>query len=69
MSNLTNLTLSPLPGPTLQYHADHTAVGLALGLALPPAIAYFPQRARTDPKKLEDEFREYDGPVYFSKGL
>jgi len=40
-----------------------------LGLALPPAIAVFPQRATTDPKKLEDRFQEYDGPVYFNKGL
>ncbi|ORY24019.1 putative mitochondrion protein [Naematelia encephala] len=53
ISNITNLTL----------------IGLALGFFLPPAIAYFPQRATTDPKKLEPEFRQYDGPVYFNKGL
>jgi hypothetical protein len=44
-------------------------VGLALGLFLPPAIAYYPQRATTDPKKLEDEYKNEEGPVYFNKGL
>jgi hypothetical protein len=44
-------------------------VGLALGLFLPPAIAYFPQRAQVDPKKLEEEFRGEVCPVYFNKGL
>ncbi|GFZ47923.1 Probable mitochondrial transport protein FSF1 [Saitozyma sp. JCM 24511] len=53
LSNLTNLTL----------------IGLSLGLFLPPAIAYFPQRASVDPKKLESEFQGNEGPVYFNKGL
>jgi len=44
-------------------------VGLSLGLFLPPAIAYFPQRAETDPKKLESQFQGVQGPVYFNKGL
>jgi hypothetical protein len=44
-------------------------VGLSLGLFLPPAIAYFPQRAETDPKKLETKFQGAEGPVYFNKGL
>lgn len=44
-------------------------VGLSLGLFLPPAIAYFPQRASTSPRKLEPEFKNVEGPVYFNKGL
>ncbi|WVW78238.1 hypothetical protein I302_100191 [Kwoniella bestiolae CBS 10118] len=52
-SNLTQLTL----------------IGLSLGLFLPPAIAYFPQKAETSPAKLESRFKEYKGPVYFNKGL
>ncbi|WWD21665.1 hypothetical protein CI109_106151 [Kwoniella shandongensis] len=47
-----------------------TLIGLSLGLFLPPAIAYFPQRAKTTPAKLESRFQEFgDGPVYFNKGL
>ncbi|WWD00795.1 hypothetical protein V866_007731 [Kwoniella sp. B9012] len=46
-----------------------TLIGLSLGLFLPPAIAYFPQRAETSPAKLENRFKEYKGPVYFNKGL
>ncbi|WVR04765.1 hypothetical protein IAU60_001777 [Kwoniella sp. DSM 27419] len=52
-SNLTQLTL----------------IGLSLGLFLPPAIAYFPQRAATSPAKLESRFKDAEGPVYFNKGL
>ncbi|WWC59662.1 uncharacterized protein I303_102224 [Kwoniella dejecticola CBS 10117] len=46
-----------------------TLIGLSLGLFLPPAIAYFPQKAETQPSKLENRFKEYEGPVYFNKGL
>ncbi|WWD07459.1 hypothetical protein V865_005559 [Kwoniella europaea PYCC6329] len=46
-----------------------TLIGLSLGLFLPPAIAYFPQKAETSPAKLESRFKEYKGPVYFNKGL
>ncbi|KAI9636214.1 Tricarboxylate/iron carrier [Dioszegia hungarica] len=53
MASLTNLTL----------------IGLSLGLFLPPAIAYYPQRAETDPVKLEDRFKRESAPVYFNKGL
>ena len=49
--------------------ADMDIVGLSLGLFLPPAIAYFPQRASTDPKKLEPELQGQEGPIYFNKGL
>jgi hypothetical protein len=70
LSNLTQLTLSKLA------HAVHDAeqeadkvVGLSLGLFLPPAIAYFPQRASTSPEKLEPRFQDVKGPVYFNKGL
>ncbi|ORX34068.1 mitochondrion protein [Kockovaella imperatae] len=53
ISNITNLTL----------------IGVALGVFLPPAIAYFPQTAQTEPKKLEERFHSETGPVYFNKGL
>ncbi|WVQ98244.1 hypothetical protein IAU59_005367 [Kwoniella sp. CBS 9459] len=46
-----------------------TLIGLSLGLFLPPAIAYFPQRATTSPVKLENRFKEHEGPLYFNKGL
>lgn len=45
------------------------AVGLSLGLFLPPAIAYFPQRARVSPSKLEKDFQGQEGELYFNKGL
>ena len=64
-SNLTNLTLSK----QVQLPRLTDAVGLSLGLFLPPAIAYFPQRAATDPSKLEPPFRSRQGKVYFNKGL
>ena len=67
MSTITQLSLSK-PTPTLHEQANEI-VGLSLGLFLPPAIAYFPQRAETDPKKLEDQFKTVEGPVYFNKGL
>jgi hypothetical protein len=67
--NLTNLVLSTCTQLAYLTSWNGKPVGLALGLALPPAIAVFPQRATTDPKKLEDRFQEYDGPVYFNKGL
>lgn len=73
LSNLTQLTLSPSSLFLLflfavaDYHTP--LVGLSLGLFLPPAIAYFPQRASTDPKKLENEYHDQPGPVYFNKGL
>lgn len=44
-------------------------VGLSLGLFLPPAIAYFPQRAEIDPSQLESEYHGEKGKVYFNKGL
>ncbi|OWZ71571.1 hypothetical protein AYX14_03059 [Cryptococcus neoformans] len=46
-----------------------TLIGLSLGVFLPPAIAYFPQRASTSPAKLENRFKQYEGPIYFNKGL
>ncbi|WVQ79881.1 hypothetical protein IAT38_001981 [Cryptococcus sp. DSM 104549] len=46
-----------------------TLIGLSLGLFLPPAIAYFPQRATTTPAKLESRFKDEEGPLYFNKGL
>ncbi|RXK35204.1 mitochondrial protein [Tremella mesenterica] len=46
-----------------------TLIGLSLGLFLPPAIAYFPQRASTEPKRLEPEFQEHPSPIFFNKGL
>ncbi|ODO07774.1 hypothetical protein I350_03352 [Cryptococcus amylolentus CBS 6273] len=51
--------------------AQLTLIGLSLGLFLPPAIAYFPQRAETDASKLENRFFEegIKGKVYFNKGL
>lgn len=76
LSNLTQLTLSKsllsssLP-MIVSFRSSELmgAVGLSLGLFLPPAIAYFPQRASTDPKKLETEFHGQEGPIYFNKGL
>jgi hypothetical protein len=53
LSNLTQLTL----------------IGLSLGLFLPPAIAYFPQRAETTGKRLGGKFADFEGPIYFNKGL
>lgn len=53
MGNLANLTL----------------IGLSLGLFLPPAIAYFPQRAKVSSSKLEKEFQSQDDELYFNKGL
>lgn len=44
-------------------------VGLSLGLFLPPAIAYFPQRARVSPAQLEKEYQNEEGELYFNKGL
>lgn len=67
MSSITQLSLSKLTFSP-QEQANEI-VGLSLGLFLPPAIAYFPQRAETDPKKLEDQFKTVEGPVYFNKGL
>jgi hypothetical protein len=52
-SNLTQLTL----------------IGLCLGLALPPAIAYFPQRAQTTGAKLGGKYEDVKEPIYFNKGL
>lgn len=46
-----------------------TLIGLSLGLFLPPAIAYFPQRASVSTDKLEDKFHGYKEKVYFNKGL
>lgn len=46
-----------------------TLIGLSLGFFLPPAIAYFPQRASTSAEKLEPRFKEVSGPIYFNKGL
>jgi len=46
-----------------------TLIGLSLGLFLPPAIAYFPQRASINPKKLEEQFHNVNDEVYFNKGL
>ncbi|KAL7419354.1 Sideroflexin FSF1 [Cryptotrichosporon argae] len=56
-------------GKMLSTATQLTLIGLSLGLFLPPAIAYFPQRAVTSPEKLEDDFKKYDGPLYFNKGL
>lgn len=53
LSNLTQLTL----------------IGLSLGLFLPPAIAYFPQRAKTSGETLGGKFKDIKGPIYFNKGL
>ncbi|KAK1921732.1 putative mitochondrion protein [Papiliotrema laurentii] len=83
MTNMPTLVIPPLlmtllqkrgafsgpRGPLKANVANLTFIGLALGLFLPPAIAYFPQRASTDPKKLEAEFKDQQGPVYFNKGL
>lgn len=45
-------------------------VGLALGVFLPPAIAYFPQRAAISPEQLEEPYHKYRGEqLYFNKGL
>jgi len=52
-SNLTQLTL----------------IGLSLGLFLPPAIAYFPQRAQTSGAVLGGKYKDVEGPIYFNKGL
>jgi tricarboxylate carrier len=46
-----------------------TLIGLCLGGFLPPAIAYFPQRASTTGDKLEERFHDVPGKIYFNKGL
>ncbi|KAK4684940.1 hypothetical protein P7C73_g5221, partial [Tremellales sp. Uapishka_1] len=56
-------------GKVINTVSQLTIIGLSLGLFLPPAIAYFPQKAETSVGKLEDRFKEYDGPLYFNKGL
>ncbi|WVN89291.1 uncharacterized protein L203_104512 [Cryptococcus depauperatus CBS 7841] len=56
-------------GKALSNVTQLTLIGLSLGLFLPPAIAYFPQRAATTPTKLESRFRQYEDPIYFNKGL
>lgn len=62
---LTQLTLSECRGST----SILTTVGLSLGVFLPPAIAYFPQTAATSAAKLEPQFKNVQGPIYFNKGL
>ena len=56
-------------GKLVSNIANISFIGLCLGLCLPPAIAYFPQTAQVEPKKLEDKFHDEAGPVYFNKGL
>lgn len=68
MGNLANLTLSKYSQDSLQGRVDGI-VGLSLGLFLPPAIAYFPQRAKVSSSKLEKEFQSQDDELYFNKGL
>lgn len=56
-------------GHTLATLTQLTLIGLSLGLFLPPAIAYFPQRAKVSTDKLEDKFHDLHEDVYFNKGL
>lgn len=56
-------------GHTLSNLTQLTLIGLSLGLFLPPAIAYFPQRASVSTDKLEPQFHKYHEKVYFNKGL
>jgi len=69
LSTITQLSLSKLCITARSECKLTRLVGLSLGLFLPPAIAYFPQRASTDPRKLESQFQDAQGPVYFNKGL
>ena len=56
-------------GKLLSTATQLTLIGLCLGLALPPAIGYFPQRAAVDPDQLEEQFHHYREKLYFNKGL
>ncbi|KAL1407353.1 Sideroflexin FSF1 [Vanrija albida] len=56
-------------GPLAANLTQLTLIGLSLGLFLPPAIAYFPQRAETTGKTLGEPFVNIKGPIYFNKGL
>ncbi|BEI87322.1 uncharacterized protein CcaverHIS019_0100400 [Cutaneotrichosporon cavernicola] len=56
-------------GKTAASLTQLTLIGLCLGLFLPPAIAYFPQRASTTGPKLEQRFHDVPGKIYFNKGL
>ena len=67
ISMLSQLTISE----SLCCVALTNSVGLSLGVFLPPAIAYFPQKAVIKRDQLEPEYRAEaeTAPVYFNKGL